>query len=156
MTPLGIVHFGLALICLVLGAVIFLRTKGTWSHRRIGVAYLAGMILVNTSALMTYEDSVGFGPFHWLAILSLVSLAGGGTCLVLKRPQGAWVDMHAYFFCWSYSGLLAAGVSQLLTKVESLPRPFQVLVPSILIIGTGAILIHTSVPRVLQRWRGDA
>ena len=156
MTPLRFVHFGLAVVCLGLGPTIFLRRKGTKSHRRIGIAYLAGMILVNASALMVYEDSVGFGPFHRLAILSLATVTAGVIPLVLKQPKGAWLDLHAYFFCWSYSGLLAAGVSQLLTKVESLPRPFQVLVPSILVMGIGAILIHTRVPRVLRQWREEA
>ena len=66
-----------------------------------------------------------------------------------------WVDFHAYFFCWSYAGLLAAGISQVLTKVEALPRPFQVLIPTLVVLGIGAVLIHTKVPAVLYQWRGS-
>ena len=156
MTPLGIVHFVLALLCLALGVAIFSRRKGTRSHKRIGISYLAGMLLVNVSALMTYEDSPTFGPFHWLAIMSLTTIACGCLNVIFKRPRRIWVEMHAYFFCWSYAGLLAAGVSQIITEVEILPMRIQVLLPSLLILGIGGTLIHTRIPGVLRRWRGSA
>ena len=150
MTLLGGTHFALALACLTFGVIIFVKKKGTQLHRRLGTAYLVGMLTVNVTALLTHEEAVGMGPFHWLALLSLSALVAGTVHLVLKQPEGAWVDFHAYYFSWSYVGLLAAGASQLLTKVDSLPRSFQVLIPSLLICGIGGFIIHTRIPRILH------
>ena len=150
MTLLGGTHFALALACLAFGVIIFVNKKGTQLHRRLGIAYLVGMLTVNGTALLTHEEAIRMGPFHWLALLSLSTLAAGTVHLVLKRPEGAWVDFHAYYFCWSYVGLLAAGASQMLTKVDSLPRSFQVLIPSLLICGIGGFIIHTRIPRILH------
>jgi hypothetical protein len=104
---------------------------------------------VNVSALSVYEDSAGVGPFHILAVVSLVTLISGFIPAFLRRPVSSWLDLHAYFMSWSYVGLVAAGVAQIATMSSSLPGWFAVGLPSILIVIIGGLLIHTRVPKIL-------
>ena len=48
----------------MLGGIVVLRRKGTRSHRRIGLAYAAALLLVNATALAIYDLYGRFGPFH--------------------------------------------------------------------------------------------
>lgn len=50
---------------------------------------------------------------------------------------------------WSYVGLVAVGVAQVATMSSGLPGWFAVGLPSILIVITGGVLIHTRVPKIL-------
>ena len=64
----GTLHYGSALAALALGAAVALARKGTRSHRWLGRAYLAAMLLLNFSALTIYDLFGGFGVFHWMAL----------------------------------------------------------------------------------------
>jgi uncharacterized membrane protein len=150
MQPLGSVHFALATAALILGAVSLSQTKGGLRHRVLGRLYSAALVLVNVSALSIYRDSSGMGPFHILAIISLVTLAAGLIPAVLRRPDDSWLDLHAYFMCWSYVGLAAAGAAQMTTKFAG-SGLFQVAIPVVVIVLIGALLIHGRVPRILSR-----
>lgn len=149
----GIVHLVLAIAALVLGAAMFAREKGGSRHRSLGYLYSLALLLVNLSALSVYADSSGFGPFHVLALISLATLAGGFVPALLRRPGGAWLDLHAYFMCWSYVGLVAAGVAQMSTMLAG-PGRLMVVAPAAIVVLAGALLIHGRVPRILSRFRG--
>lgn len=119
-----------------------LSRKGTPTHRRMGRAYLAAMLVLNTSALTIYEDSPGsLGVFHYLSFLSLATLAAGLASNWLGRSLGA-VMVHGHFMAWSYVGLVAAGAGQ---AASALSAPVGASIIGILLIG-GA-LVHTRVPR---------
>lgn len=139
----------LAIAALAIGAVVALRRKGDRRHQLLGYCYAVSLLLVNASALAVYEDSSGIGPFHVLALVSLVTLARGFIPALLRRPASRWLDLHAYFMSWSYAGLVAAGTSQIATMSTKLPAQFAVGLPSVAVVLTAGVLIHTRVPRIL-------
>lgn len=146
---IGTVHVVFAVAALVVGATVFCRRKGDRRHRILGYFYPISLLAVNANALAVYEDSAGVGPFHILAVVSLVTLISGFIPALLRRPVSWWLDLHAYFMSWSYVGLVAAGVAQIATMASSLPARFAVGLPSILIVVVGGVLIHTRVPKIL-------
>lgn len=146
---LGTVHIVFAIAALILGAVVAVRPKGGRRHRAFGYFYAISLLSVNISALSVYEEAVVMGPFHILAVISLVTLISGFIPAFLRCPESSWLNLHAYFMSWSYVGLVAAGVAQIATMSSNLPTWFAVGLPSILVVIIGGVLIHTRVPKIL-------
>lgn len=146
---MGTVHVVSAIAALVIGATAFCRRKGDKRHRILGYLYTISLLAVNVSALSVYEDSGGVGPFHILAVVSLVTLIIGFIPAFLRRPVSGWLNLHAYFMSWSYVGLVAAGAAQIAAMSSGLPAWFAVGLPSILIVIIGGVLIHTRIPKIL-------
>lgn len=146
---LGTAHIALAIASLMLGAMVFLQKKGGGRHRLFGYLYAGALLLVNSSALLVYEESSGLGPFHILALISLATLSGGFVPAFLRWPRDSWLEAHAYFLSWSYVGLVAAGAAQMATKLVG-PGVRPVVIPTVLIVLVGALLIHSRVPEILS------
>lgn len=146
---LGTIHVVFAITAIAVGAAMFLFKKGGRSHRTLGYLYSVALLLVNLSALSVYQDSEGPGPFHILALVSLVTLGAGILPAFFRKPKTAWMSRHAYFMSWSYIGLVAAGVGQLATVISELPGVVAVGVPSIVIVLVGGAVIHARVPEAL-------
>jgi uncharacterized membrane protein len=147
---LGTIHITLAITALAVGAAMFLQGKGGRRHRNFGYLYSGALLLANLSSLLVYQDSAGPGPFHILALVSLITLSAGVVPAILRTPRKVWINRHAYFMSWSYVGLVAAGVGQMATKISDLPGVVAVGLPSVVIVLVGAVLIHTRVPQVLR------
>lgn len=147
---LGTIHVVFAIAALFIGAVVAFQPKGGRKHRIYGYFYATFLLSVNVSALSVYEETVGMGPFHILAIISLVTLICGFIPAFLRRPTSSWLNLHAYFISWSYVGLVAAGVAQLVTMWSNLSQWFAVGLPSILVVIIGGGLIHARVPKILS------
>lgn len=145
---LGMIHIGLALAAILIGAAMFLRKKGGSLHRRLGYLYSAALLLVNLSALSVYQHSGGPGPFHVLALISLATLGAGLIPALSRRP--GWMHRHAYFMCWSYVGLVAAGVGQLALKFSDLPASLAVGLLSSIVVAAGGLMTHRLVPEALM------
>jgi len=105
---LGLVHFGAALLSMILGMFVILQQKGTKKHMYSGYSYVVSMLVLNVTALMIYDLFGRFGPFHYMALISLLTLFGGLVPAFLKRPKGKWLEMHYEFMNWSVIGLYAA------------------------------------------------
>jgi uncharacterized membrane protein len=148
---IGTIHIVFAIAALAIGAAVIFRPKGGIGHRTLGYFYVIFLFSVNVSALLVYEESVGMGPFHILAIISLVTLISGFIPVFLRRPETSWLNFHAYFISWSYVGLVAAGVAQLVTMWFSLPAEVTVGLPSVLVVIVGGVLIHTRVPQIIAK-----
>ncbi len=146
---LGTVHVVFAIAALILGALVAFRPKGGRRHRTLGYFYAISLLSVNISALSVYEEAVSMGPFHILAVISLVTLISGFIPAFLRRPEYSWLDIHAYFISWSYVGLVAAGLAQIVIMWSGLPARYAVGLPSILVVIIGGVLIHTRVPKIL-------
>lgn len=73
-TPVILTHLGAAIAALVLGIAVFLRRKGSFSHRVLGRTWV-GLMLV--TALSTYwiRASGSFSWIHGLSVISVVALA---------------------------------------------------------------------------------
>ena len=151
MVTLGQFHLALAVVALLSGALIVGSRKGTGTHRLIGFIYASSMFGMLVSAMLIYELTGGFGPFHVLALISLVTLGFGVGHVLLRRPKRNWVTLHAYWMSWSYVGLLAAGVSEAATRLPDAPFWWAVAVGSAIVISIGAWVINSRVPRILMR-----
>jgi len=147
----GLGHFASALLALICGGVVFFQKKGTRAHRIWGRVYGVAMVVLNAAGLNTYGIDGNFGPFHWMALVSLITLSAGLLPVWLRKPQGGWLELHAHFISWSYVGLVAAGVSQIATQLSDWPPLLAVGLPSAVVLGGGALLIHGRVPGILSK-----
>ncbi len=116
---MGDVHWIAATAALFAAALVILVRKGTRLHRRLGWTYVGALLVVNVSALAVYDMSGRWGPFHWLALFSLATLAAG-MWPALRKPDGrrapGWLGYHAHLMAWSAIGLACAGISQLAVR----------------------------------------
>jgi uncharacterized membrane protein len=122
LSALGAAHFASACAALLFGLIVLLQHKGTTSHRALGGAYVAAMILLNLTALGVYRLTGQFGPFHVLALVSLAVVIRGIAAAIRRCP--GWLVMHYYFMVWSYIGLLAAACTEVMARVP----PFRGLI----------------------------
>ena len=147
-------HLGLALLALLLGAVQLATRKGTPLHRVRGGLYIVLMCGVNGLALAIYEESGRVGPFHVLAVLSLVTL---GVALQASVPRGDRhfrTHQHAFWMAGSYVGLVAAGLFQLATHPGPIPQSAALSAATVLTIVVAASLFLRVVPRELASSHG--
>jgi hypothetical protein len=108
------------------------------------------MVLLNVTALMIYDLTGRFGPFHVAAIISLATVAAGYLPAFRRRPRGAWVPLHATLMAWSYVGLVAAFASEILTRLPGFGFWPAVFAATAAVLIGGAILIHTRLPGALR------
>jgi uncharacterized membrane protein len=156
MSPLGWVHTACAVAALVSGAAVLLRRKGTAGHRRLGWVYVGSMVALNATALLIYRLTGAFGPFHVAAVLSLATVAGGIVPAVRRRPAGRWLERHYWWMTCSYVGLLAAAVSEVVTRLPGTAFWWAVVLPSALVIGVGAVVVGRRARGALAPFRGAA
>ncbi|MCB8945936.1 MAG: DUF2306 domain-containing protein [Ardenticatenaceae bacterium] len=153
MSTLGWIHTIFGLVALAAGtAVIFLKKGGRW-HRTLGHIYLTNMLALNMSALFIYRLYGRFGPFHWMAVASLLTLIVGMVPVFTRLPKGSWLQLHAAFINGSYVGLVAGFVSEITSRIPGTEEHFGLVVgvTTALIIGIGATLIHRNLPQSLTR-----
>lgn len=146
--PLGLVHFLCALAAIILGAVVVFSRKGTTRHKVVGRSYVAAMWLLNITALMDYELYGYFGPFHWMALISLTTVIFAHLAVLRKRP--GWKQSHAYLMAWSYVGLMAAAVAETASRVPEWSFGYSVVISSLLTLMVGMWCIKVLMPRVLK------
>src|SRR5262245_16186831 len=92
-TSLGAAHFASAIAALALGAAVVPTTrKGTSEHRLVGMGFVLAMVTVNVTALGLYRLTGTFGPFHALALMSLMSLLLGVVPALRRQP--GWLVAH--------------------------------------------------------------
>ncbi len=113
---IGGIHFGSAILAMILGALVLLKKKGTKFHIQVGYVYAIMMVVLNITALMIYQLFGHFGPFHYAALISLVSLFGGLIPAFLKKPEKTWLEFHYEFMNWSIIGLYAAFWSETFSR----------------------------------------
>ncbi|MEM9387863.1 MAG: DUF2306 domain-containing protein [Pseudomonadota bacterium] len=154
---IGRAHVSLAVIALIAGPAIFLSRKGTATHRAMGIVYLLAMLVVNASALSTYEMSGKPNLFHGFALMSLGAIVPGFIAVMRGN-----ITSHYYFMSWSYFGLMAAFLSQIATQTGLFPRLgaafggvsifVVVLVASSLGSLAVSVLINRQATRLLPRY----
>lgn len=144
---LGLIHVGFGMLALVLGLVIFRITKGTQLHRRLGYLYVASMLGLNVTALLIYRVFGTFGPFHVLAVISLVTVVGGLIPAYFKQPKEKWLRRHYEGICWSYVGLLAATSAEIAVRLPfvqgfGLAFGLATFAASFIVIFIGAFVLY--------------
>jgi uncharacterized membrane protein len=149
MTSVGIVHTALGAAALACGLAVVLRPKGTRWHRAVGWAYVASMAGLCATSFLIYRLFGGFGPFHWAAVAGAATLAAG-LVPVRWRRRGAWRERHAYLMSYSYLGLLAATVAEIVTRVPGVQFAAGAAVASVAVLGAGAVVISRAGPGMLR------
>ena len=96
-STVGFIHLLSALLAMVAGSIVLLNTKGGLFHKRVGYVCVALMVVLNVTAFMIYHLFGKFGPFHALAILSMVGIAGGMVPVLLKQRISGWI----FLFRWA-------------------------------------------------------
>jgi uncharacterized membrane protein len=132
--------------------VVLLR-KGTRWHRTLGHIYLTSMISLNVTALFIYRLFGHFGPFHWLAVSSLLTLIAGIVPVFTRRPKGLWLERHAIFITVSFIGLVAAFSAEITSRIPGLEEAIGSVVglTSALVIGIGMALLFRNLPQSIRR-----
>ena len=153
MSTLGWIHMVFGIVALLAGTAIALLRKGTRWHRTLGHVYLTSMISLNVTALFIYRLFGHFGPFHWLAASSLLTLIVGMIPVFTRRPKGLWLERHAIFINISFIGLVAATASEITSRIPGLENGFGPVVglTSALIIGIGMVLLFRNLPQSIRR-----
>jgi uncharacterized membrane protein len=137
---------------LILGAVVLFAPKIGKLHRVMGLGYLGSMGAVNFSALTMYRQTGEAGPFHILAAISLFGLSLGYVEVLRKRK--GWMERHGVFMSWSYVGLVAAGLSQVLSTYVLMDSVLGIMATSVGTSILGGVLIFTLVPRTVRNLSG--
>lgn len=113
----GLIHLLSALLAMLAGGVVLLSHKGGRWHRQVGYLYVGAMLVVNATAFTIFRVTGHFGPFHWLALVSLASLAGGMVPALARGRIRGWLYWHYYFMSWSVVGLYAAFWAETFTRL---------------------------------------
>lgn len=112
----GLIHVIFSIVALVLGFFVLVAAKGTPRHKQIGYAYVVAMLGVNATALMIYRLVGKFWIFHWLAVLSLLTLIAGMYPVLVKR-NAYYKVMHFSFMYWSVIGLYCAFMAETFSRL---------------------------------------
>lgn len=146
LTPAGAIHAVLALLCLVVGLVQFLRPKRGAGHRARGYFYVYAMLVSDAATLLLYRFTGQFNTFHVAAIVNftLIVLA---IVPLLRTPRPAnWRTAHYYFIAWSYPSLISAGAINVMARLVPLTTRGQVewmaLLVSLAITAIAYVLIR--------------
>ncbi|MBK8293009.1 MAG: DUF2306 domain-containing protein [Flammeovirgaceae bacterium] len=116
----GLIHLISSLAALVFGTTILLNSKGTQRHKRIGYAYTISMIVLNVTAFMIFRLFNRFGPFHFAALISCLTLLAGMIPILLRSRFRSWLALHMSFMFYSVIGLYAAFASEVIVRVPGI------------------------------------
>ncbi len=118
MSPLIASHTAFGVVALAAGAVVLLRKKGDQWHQWIGRVYAVSLAILCIESFWIQDSTPffqGFGMFHVMATVSLVTLLAGIIPARL-RFQG-WFGWHYQLMVWSYIGLVMATGSHVFRPV---------------------------------------
>jgi uncharacterized membrane protein len=106
-----LVHLAAALAALALGAALFLRPKGNFSHRVLGRTWVALMVV---TALSTWwiRGNGSFSWIHGLSVFVLLMLARGVYFAIEGRATAHRKTMQGLYF----GALILAGAFTLLPQ----------------------------------------
>lgn len=153
----GLVHLVAAVIALATGAAVLLLPKATVTHRRVGYVYTAAMVGVLLTSFSIYHLYGSFGIFHWLAVVSTVTLIGGMVPIVWRKPAGRYIEIHFAFMYWSVVGLYAAFFAETAVRLPDtviaagVPNHYFYTAAG---IGTGVVMLIANIAwfRMKPRW----
>jgi uncharacterized membrane protein len=155
---LGAVHTLLGGLSLILGAQIFLSTKGTRWHIQLGWAYVGSMFCVNVTALFIYRLTGAFNLFHAMAVFSLLMVVAGVFQVRFRSRLRRWLWRHYQYMSWSYVGLLAATANEAFVRIGILKTMAATsttampLIASILIVAVSGAIIFSRQRSLLARY----
>lgn len=114
----GLFHFISSLLSLVFGTWVLVTTKGSKRHKLLGDGYGISMLVLLVTSFLLYHLFNKFGIFHWLAVVSSITLLGG-FIPVLKKKPATYISMHFNFMYWSVFGLYGAFVAEVMIIIPT-------------------------------------
>ncbi len=125
------------------GTIVLIAPKSTQFHKKTGYVYFVSMMILLITAFMIYRLFDGWGIFHYLAVVSLITLFGGMIPVWFRKSIKSWKIIHLSFMYWSVFGLYAAFSSETLTRVPDSPFFGMVgIATAIIMIGGGAFFFY--------------
>jgi uncharacterized membrane protein len=153
MNTLGMVHLVFAIAALIAGTVVVGTRKGTRYHRTVGHLYFSAMLGVNVTALLIYDLTGKFNFFHIAAVFSLIFTLLGIVPVIVRRPKGRWLELHARLITGSYVGLVAAAAAEVATRVPGWNFGAAAGITSLVVGSAGMILIAKRLPTTIGKSR---
>ena len=136
-----IIHTLSSIVSLIAGALIFLTPKGIVLHKKIGYTYSICMLILLVTSFGLYNLFGGFGVYHALTIVSLVTLAIALYFPLAGRSKANWAEYHLIWMGYSYVGLVMAGGSHLFSVFPDWPDWMRIILFWGLPYIVGSILI---------------
>jgi len=149
LTLAGAIHTVLAMLCIAVGLLQFVRPKRGPGHRARGYAYVYAMVVADGAIMLVYRFTGQFNIFHAAAILNLLCIVMA-IVPVLRSPRPAnWTLQHYYWISWSYVGLLSAAGTEFVVRTVGLATRNQAWMVSAVIS-----IVVTAISYVLiERYR---
>ena len=116
----GLIHLITGMVALVTGAWALYVPKRSRTHRRVGYVYAVSMVIMLITSFRIYALFGSFGVFHWLALISTLTLIGGMFPVLLRWPAGSFMVYHFSFMYWSVVGLYMAFFGELAARVPTI------------------------------------
>ena len=108
-TPAILTHTAAALAALAIGIAIFLRPKGSFTHRILGRAW-AGLMLLTAISSFWIQSTGGFSWIHGLSLVTVILLARAVMYALSHSIRAHQRTMKSLF----YGTLIIAGAFTLL------------------------------------------
>lgn len=121
----GFVHFYSGIAALLTGSLVLMMKKGTSRHRFVGYLYVISMSLLLITSFMIYRLWGGWGIFHYLAVVSVLTLLAGFIPIVLRKPENNFIEWHFGYMYWSVMGLYAAFMAEMMVRIPPLLLLFE-------------------------------
>ena len=118
LTVAGAIHTGLALVCILVGSIQFLRPKRGAGHRARGYAFVYAMLVADGTAMLVYRFTGQFNIFHAGAIVNFVCIVLAIVPLLRSPRPSNWRLKHYYFIAWSYVGLISAAATEFVVRTS--------------------------------------
>jgi uncharacterized membrane protein len=145
LTPAGAIHVTLAVLCIGVGLIQFLRPKRGAGHRARGYFYVYAMLVADGTAMLMYRFSGQFNLFHVAAIINFACILLAIVPLLRSPRPANWRMIHYYFIAWSYVSLMSAAAINIVVRLLPLTTRGQIgltaLVVSVVIMAIAYILI---------------
>lgn len=88
-------------------------------HTRLGTlrAYIVALVACDVGALGVYQFTGRFNALHVGATMNFVCVIVGIAPFYMSPRPNRWRIHHAMWVCWSYIGLWAAGLTELVVRM---------------------------------------
>ena len=150
MPIINFIHTLFSVLALLAGAYVFFNTKGTSRHVLAGRVYGISMLALLFTSFFIFDLFGGFGVFHALTIVSLLTLGLGMYFPLFARHNPGWLVQHYMWMSYSYVGLVMAAGSHLFGVVPGWPSWLSITLFWALPYVVGSVLIFRNRKRILQ------
>ncbi|MEH2525566.1 MULTISPECIES: DUF2306 domain-containing protein [unclassified Bradyrhizobium] len=126
LTFAGAIHATLAMLCIAVGLIQFLRPKRGAGHRARGYFYVYAMLVTDGTAMLVYRFSGHLNLFHVAAIINLVCVVLAIVPLLRSPRPANWRLTHYYLISWSYVSLMSAAATEITARLLPLTTRGQI------------------------------